>query len=77
MGLALEPLHLLAPLSEMPVRIGGVDIGMTLSPFVYYLAEPADLRPNGEVAEAYWVPLAHLWDARTPRTWRSSAAARR
>jgi 8-oxo-dGTP pyrophosphatase MutT (NUDIX family) len=63
-GLALQPGHLLGPLSEMPVRLGGVDTGMVLSPFVYHLgtALPA-LRPNGEVAAAYWVPLAHLWDA--------------
>ena len=63
-GLALEPGHLLGPLSEMPVKLGGVDTGMVLSPFVYYLGERhAPLAPNGEVAAAYWVPLAHLWDA--------------
>jgi 8-oxo-dGTP pyrophosphatase MutT (NUDIX family) len=63
-GLRLREEHLLGPLSEMPVRLGGVDTGMTLSPFVYYLGERhAPLRLNGEVAAAYWVPLAHLWDA--------------
>ena len=62
-GLRLRPGHLLGPLSEMPVRLGGVDTGMVLSPFLYYLGERhAPLAPNGEVAAAYWVPLAHLWE---------------
>lgn len=63
-GLTLQEGQLLGPLSEMPVRLGGVDTGMVLSPFVYYLgSHPAALQPNGEVAAAYWVPLAHLWDS--------------
>lgn len=62
-GLRLENGHLLGPLSEMPIRLGGVDTGMMLSPFVYYLGtDHAPLRPNGEVASAHWVPLSHLWD---------------
>lgn len=63
-GLRLEERHLLGPLSEMPVRLGGRDTGMRLSIFVYDLgrALPA-LKPNHEVAAAYWVPLSHLWDA--------------
>jgi 8-oxo-dGTP pyrophosphatase MutT (NUDIX family) len=63
-GLRLQAPHLLGPLSEMPVRLGGVDTGMVLSPFVYYLGERlVSMRLNGEVAAAYWVPLSHLWDA--------------
>lgn len=63
LGLGLGDYHLIAPLSEMPVRIGGRDIGMTLSPFVYHLDVPPErLHPNHEVAAAYWVPLEHLWD---------------
>ncbi len=63
-GLSLHRSHLIGPLSEMPVRLGGVDTGMTLSPFVYCLgSERAPLAPNGEVAAAYWVPLSHLWEA--------------
>lgn len=63
-GLALENGHLLGPLSEMPVRLGGVDTGMRLSTFVYYLGpETPAFSPNSEVAAAYWVPLSHLWDA--------------
>jgi 8-oxo-dGTP pyrophosphatase MutT (NUDIX family) len=62
-GLTLRPGQLLSPLSEMPVKLGGVDIGMMLSPFVYYVgARSPPLVPNGEVASAYWVPLGHLWD---------------
>ena len=61
--LRLDNGHLVAPLSRMPVRLGGVDIGMVLFSFVYYVGRvlPA-LSPNGEVATAHWVPLSHLWD---------------
>jgi len=63
-GLTLQEGQLLGPLSEMPIRLGGVDTGMVLSPFVYFVGEqPAPLSLNGEVAAAYWVPLEHLWDA--------------
>jgi 8-oxo-dGTP pyrophosphatase MutT (NUDIX family) len=62
-GLRLEAPHLIGRLSEMPVRLGGVDTGMRLSTFVYYIGETLPpLRLNGEVSAAYWVPLAHLWD---------------
>jgi 8-oxo-dGTP pyrophosphatase MutT (NUDIX family) len=62
-GLRLQAAHLIGPLSEMPVRLGGVDTGMRLSIFVYYIGERLPpLHLNGEVAAAYWVPLAHLWD---------------
>jgi len=64
-GLCLEESHLIAPLSEMPVRLGGVDTGMRLSPFVYDLGETTPpFIPNGEVASAYWVPLTHLWETK-------------
>jgi 8-oxo-dGTP pyrophosphatase MutT (NUDIX family) len=63
-GLRLPPGRLIAPLAELPVRLGQRDTGMTLSSFVYYLGpRRAPLRPNSEVAGAYWVPLTHLWDA--------------
>jgi 8-oxo-dGTP pyrophosphatase MutT (NUDIX family) len=64
-GLDLRDGRLLGELSELPVRLGGVDTSMVLSSFVYYLGPaPPALTPNVEVAEAYWVPLAHLWDQR-------------
>jgi 8-oxo-dGTP pyrophosphatase MutT (NUDIX family) len=64
-GLILRDTHLLGALSEMPVRRNGLDTSMVLSPFVYHLGpSPARLTPNDEVAEAYWIPLEHLWDPR-------------
>jgi len=64
-GLDLRGASLLGELSELPVRLGGVETSMILSSFVYYLG-PAlvELTPNEEVAEAYWVSLDHLWDQR-------------
>jgi 8-oxo-dGTP pyrophosphatase MutT (NUDIX family) len=65
-GLALDERHWLGDLSQVPVRMGGPDQGvrrMVLYPFVYYLG--TDLPPftlSDEVTEAFWVPLAHLWD---------------
>lgn len=64
-GLALDETHWIGPLSHVLVRLGGGDSRMVLSPFVYYLGE--ELSPfalSDEVAEAYWIPLAHLWDPR-------------
>lgn len=64
-GLALDDAHWLGSLSDLLVRIGGGERRMVVSPFVYHLGE--DLRPftpSDEVAEAFWVPLAHLWDPR-------------
>jgi 8-oxo-dGTP pyrophosphatase MutT (NUDIX family) len=65
-GLALDESHWLGGLSQVSVRLGGPDQGMrqmVLHPFVYYLGP--DLPPfilSDEVTEAFWVPLAHLWD---------------
>jgi 8-oxo-dGTP pyrophosphatase MutT (NUDIX family) len=64
-GLELAEAQLLGPLSEMLVRLGGSSRAMALAPFVYYLGE--ELAPfvvhDEEVAEAFWIPLAYLWDA--------------
>lgn len=62
-GLVLTETHWVGPLSDVLVRLGGGDRRMVLSPFVYYLGE--DLAPfaiSDEVAEAFWIPLAHLWN---------------
>jgi 8-oxo-dGTP pyrophosphatase MutT (NUDIX family) len=63
-GLAVGEPHWLGTLSDVLVRLGGGDRRMILSPFVYYLGE--ELAPfvihDLEVAEAFWIPLAHLWD---------------
>jgi 8-oxo-dGTP pyrophosphatase MutT (NUDIX family) len=65
-GLSLDDSHWLGPLSDVLVRLGGKDDRrMILSPFVYYLGEKlAPFVPNHEVAEAFWIPLGYLWDAR-------------
>jgi 8-oxo-dGTP pyrophosphatase MutT (NUDIX family) len=62
-GLALEERHRLGALSQVLVRLGGGSARMVLHPFVYYLGRglPA-LVPSDEVREAFWLPLAHLWD---------------
>jgi hypothetical protein len=38
---------------------------MILSSFVYYIGEEhPSLALSDEVAEAFWIPLSHLWDPR-------------
>jgi 8-oxo-dGTP pyrophosphatase MutT (NUDIX family) len=62
-GLVLGDSDWIGTLSELPVRRAGLDTDMLLSPFVYHLGRAAQsLEPNEEVAEAYWLPLEHLWD---------------
>lgn len=62
-GLALGDAQWIGALSEMQVRLGGSDRRMVLSPFVYDLGEELlPFTPNHEVAEVFWIPLAHLWD---------------
>lgn len=64
-GLELADSHWIGALSELPVRLGGVETSMVLAPFVYHVGpEPPPLTSNYEVAEAYWAPLADLWDQR-------------
>ena len=67
-GLALDDVHWLGPLSDLLVRVGGSDLRerrMVVSPFVYYLGERLHpFTPSDEVAEAFWAPLSHLWDPR-------------
>jgi 8-oxo-dGTP pyrophosphatase MutT (NUDIX family) len=62
-GLVLDGEHFLGQMSDVLVRLGGGDRRMILSPFVYFLGEDLlPLTPSDEVAEAYWIPLSHLWD---------------
>lgn len=65
-GLQVGEPHWLGALSDVLVRLGGKeDRRMILSPFVYYLGEEmVPFVPNHEVAEAFWIPLGHLWDPR-------------
>lgn len=60
-GLVLGDGEYLGALAEVPVRLGVR--GMVLHPFVWYLgAELPPFQACAEVAEAFWVPLSHLWD---------------
>jgi hypothetical protein len=64
-GLRLADEHWIGTLSDMLVRLGGSGRTMALSSFVYYLrGERPAFQISDEVAEAYWIPLAHLWDPR-------------
>jgi 8-oxo-dGTP pyrophosphatase MutT (NUDIX family) len=64
-GLALQDSQWIGALSDIPVRLGGVETSMVLSSSVYYVGvEVPVLVPNEEVAEVYWVSLEHLWDQR-------------
>jgi len=64
-GIALGDPHWIGPLSDVLVRLGGGDRQMILSPSVYYLGEElAPFTVSDEVAEAFWIPLSHLWDPR-------------
>lgn len=64
-GLELRAEHWLGALSEVPVRLGGPARQMVVCPYVYYLGEerPAFVIHEEEVAEAFWIPLAYLWDS--------------
>ena len=63
-GLRLDPAHRLGSLAPLAIRLSGRDQPLALFPAVYYLgpATPA-LTLNHEVAEAYWMPLGHPWEA--------------
>src|SRR5262249_796669 len=62
-GIPLGPAAFIGSLPQMPIRRGRTDTGVALSPFVYYIGpELAIFKPNHEVADAYWIPLSHLWD---------------
>jgi 8-oxo-dGTP pyrophosphatase MutT (NUDIX family) len=65
-GLDLTGSERIAALPELPVRLGGLPTSMILAPFVYYAGpdHPRLVANSREVAEIYWVPLAHLWDPR-------------
>ena len=64
-GLVLERSYRLGSLSPLSIWLSGREQPLFLFPFVYYLGQsPSVLTLNHEVAEAYWMPLAHLWDGR-------------
>jgi 8-oxo-dGTP pyrophosphatase MutT (NUDIX family) len=65
-GLRLEESHRWGALSELPVHRAGAKTSTVLSSFVYYIGPlPSPLTPDEEeVAEAYWAPMADLWNPR-------------
>ncbi len=65
-GLRLDHVPCLGSLGIQPVRSAGTLTDMSLSPFVFHLGGALEsLTPtDDEVAEAFWVPLRHLLDAR-------------
>ena len=67
-GLALEHAEPLGALAPIPVRPEG-PLGL-LSPYVFYvgLERPPLVPQQAEVADAFWIPLAHLWDERNKGT---------
>ena len=76
-GLALGESHWIGPLSHVLVSLGAGGGRMVLSSFVYYLGEElAPFAISDEVAEAYWIPLSHLWDPRNASRfeWKRSDA---
>lgn len=61
-GLILNSESFLGELACLPVRRLGVETGMMLYPFVYYVGEePAQFELSDEVASAFWIPLEFLW----------------
>lgn len=66
-GLHLTPAQRVGPLPVRPIQPNSARSGMTLSPFVYYVAGfghgVAGPRLPDEVASVFWVPIEHLFDA--------------
>ncbi len=68
-GLPLAGSQRIGALSDIPVRRPGMDVTLVLAGRVFYLGrELLPFEPNHEVAAAYWIPLAHLWEPENA-TW--------
>ncbi len=64
-GLRLERSPCLGSLGPRPINRDGRPSELSLSSYVFYLGETLEpFEPSDEVAEAFWVPLAHLLDRR-------------
>lgn len=60
-GLDLEQhASLLGPLDALPAIAKGRPAGLVIAPFVFALEDDVVLRPNHEVVETLWAPLARL-----------------
>jgi 8-oxo-dGTP pyrophosphatase MutT (NUDIX family) len=50
-------------LPDVAIRLAGRERGLTLSSVVYFINKDLPpLQPGEEAAEAFWVPLSHLWN---------------
>lgn len=64
-GVRLDPAHRLGSLEPVSIWLSGREQPLYLFPSVYYRGEsPPEFTLNHEVAEAYWMPLRHPWDAK-------------
>ena len=64
-GLVIQPSHRLGSLEAISIWLSGREQPLYLFPSVYYLGQAAPaFTTNQEVAEAYWMPLAHPWDGK-------------
>ncbi|MCH9682916.1 MAG: CoA pyrophosphatase [Deltaproteobacteria bacterium] len=69
LGLPLHGAKVLGSLPPISLRPMGGAIGV-LAPFAFYAGrQRPPLHPSeAEVADAYWIPLAHLWDPSNSQT---------
>ena len=64
-GLRLDASHRLGALEPVSIWLSGREQPLYLFPTVYYLGQAAPaFTLNHEVAEAYWMSLAHPWDGK-------------
>ena len=61
-GVNLDHAEPLGRLDDLQGRHAGPQGAMVISAFVYYAPEPGLLTPNWEVEQAFWFPLASLFD---------------
>lgn len=66
----------LGPLSEVTAVARGRRLGLVIEPHVFVLEAPVQIRPNCEVQEALWIPLAFFLDGdnRSSMTYRVEGA---
>jgi 8-oxo-dGTP pyrophosphatase MutT (NUDIX family) len=62
-GLELGRSERRGSLSDITIRLAGREQPLTLSSVVYFINDaPPTLLPGDEVAEAFWITLADLWN---------------
>lgn len=61
-GVSLEGAAYLGRLDDLQGRQAGRPAGLVISGHVYHVVSPEPLRPNFEVAEAFWFPVRDLRD---------------